>query len=263
MSTLVIGDSNSRFWSIINKHNFISVSACTLYSINKKKSSTNCNIITFTEIKKKNNSSIKNILLLYGINDLFLAYLKDFTNIDIYVKKVINEFITFKKKLTKLNKKLLFLDIIPMRNKQTCKLQIKFWYKNIIFNEKKFNIWYKNIPILRYKIMKGIKKHIKVISINKELSMLNDNKFYLGRVIYVPDGHIKHYIMALLLKRYNLYTPEEEKNITLKNFIKYDNKFYKIREGWKYKFKYTSPTNKSRKKLFKQLENILKNRKKI
>lgn len=143
-----------------------------------------------------------------------------------------------------------------MRDKQACKLMVKFWYKNI-FDEKTFNIWYKNIPILRYKLMKGIKKHIKVISINKELSMLNNNKFALGRVSYTPDNHIKHYIIALLLKKYNLYTPEEEKKITLKSFIEYDNNFYKIREGCKYKYKYTPPTNKSRKKLFKQLKNIL------
>lgn len=53
MTTLVIGTSNARFWSIVNDLNYISVSACTLYSINKKKSHTSCNSITFTEIKKK------------------------------------------------------------------------------------------------------------------------------------------------------------------------------------------------------------------
>ena len=66
MTTLVIGSSSAKFWNLVNNINYISVPGCTIYSINNKKSYTNCNSITFTEIKKYININIKNILLVYG-----------------------------------------------------------------------------------------------------------------------------------------------------------------------------------------------------
>lgn len=262
--TIVIGDSNAKFFSILS-NNYISIPGCTLKSINKKQSKTKCGTITLDQIKKKLGKNIKNILLIYGVNDIYLAYhYLQTLGVDKYVENVLTQFIIFLKKLKIFKKKLYFLDILPIKKDYNAnRLLLKYAYKNN-FNEKQFKLWYNNFSIIRKKLMQGIIKHVQVISINKELALLNNNKYWIGRILEYPDSHIKHDIIALLLKKYNLFTLEEEKKISLKKFIEYDNNFYQqlSKKNKKYKFNYTPPTEESRQELFTQLKNLMKKVKK-
>ena len=262
MTTLVIGDSCAKFFSVVSK-NYISVPGCTLYSINQRKSKTNCNSITFTEIKRRITPQIKNILLVYGMADLYSSYIKginDTADIDKYVNYIVGQFVIFLNRLRKLNKNLLFLDILPFRKKNNNMLIIKNMctVHECEYSNKKFNIWYKNVPVIKKKLMAGIRKHLGVISINTELDKLNNNKFYLGRLHEYPDHHIKHSVVAMLLNKYNLFTQQERKKNVISKFIQYDNFYYNRRKNWAYQYKYKPPTKEYRKAFYNKLKLIIK-----